>query len=103
MMIGALAVALVALTSTISAVPPRGPSTPDERQKALEMVRHLEADPLGKSAKDDRAWLVFWLAEVPDISVSLCTAFYPPLSGSKKNHGSELAVQSAFSMDAFVI
>ncbi len=103
MTISVLGAALLALTPTVSAVPPRGPSTAEERQKALEVVRHLEADPLAKNAKDERGWLTVWLAEVPDITVSLCTAFYPPLLESKKNHAAELAVQSAFSMGAFVI
>jgi hypothetical protein len=96
-------VGLLALTTGLSAAPPRGPSTPEERQKALAVVRHLESDPLAKSAKDERGWLTVWLTEVPDITVTLCTAFYPPLLDSKKNHASELAVQSAYSMAGFLI
>ena len=94
---------LSALTVGLLAIPPRGPSTAEERQKALEIVRHLESDPLAKNAKDERGWLTVWLAEVPDITVTLCTAFYPSLLESKKNHASELALQSAYSMAGFLI
>jgi hypothetical protein len=81
----------------------RAPSTPEEREKAVELVRTLETNPLAESAQRDRQWLTLWLAAVPDIKVSLCAEFFPQLLGSKKNHASELVMQSPYSMAAFVI
>ena len=80
-----------------------GPSTLEERERALRIVRSLEADPLSKGAKNDRAWLTFWLADVPDITVSLCTEFFPALLESKKRYAPELVMQSVFSMAAHAI
>ena len=49
----------------------RGPSTPEERKKAVEMATFLEANPLAKEAKDVRSALLFFLIEVPDIKVTV--------------------------------
>lgn len=81
----------------------RGPSTTEERQKAVEIVRALEARPLHKDARDARGWLVVWLAEIPDITVSFCSALLGPTFEHEKKYGAELAVQQAFSSAAFMI
>jgi hypothetical protein len=62
----------------------RGPSTPEERNKALAMIEDFEKNPLGPSAKDERQWLTIWLIEVPDIHVKICTLIDLP-KGSKKD------------------
>ncbi len=80
----------------------RKPSTPEDRAKAVEIARSLEADPLGKEAKDRRNWLVLWLIEVPDIHVKACITLLGP-GGSKKNYESELFTQTLASGAAFVI
>ena len=98
-----LAVTAVGLGSSLFAQSGRGPSTPEERQRVVGVVRSLEANPLASGAQRDRQWLTLWLVAVPDIKVSLCTEFFPELLGSKKNHASELLMQSPYSMAAFVI
>lgn len=81
----------------------RGPSTQEERDKALALIDNLERDPLGKDAKAARQWLTLWLIEVPDISVTVCTSMLGPLTESKKNYTGEIGVQLMYSSAAFII
>lgn len=81
----------------------RGPSTAEERQKAVEIIRALEMKPLHKDARDARGWLVVWLAEIPDITVSFCSELLGPTFEHKKKYGAELSVQQVFSSAAFMI
>lgn len=53
----------------------RGPSTPDERARALKVAKELRSDPLSPGIQADREWLIRWLIEVPDFTVPLCTEF----------------------------
>src|ERR1039458_7272074 len=58
----------------------RGPSTAEERTKAVQFARDLEDDPLGPNAKDERSWITLWLIQIPDITVKFCTGLLgPPL------------------------
>jgi len=50
----------------------RGPSTPEERTKALALVEVTETQPWSDAARDARAWLMKWLGDVPDITVKTC-------------------------------
>jgi hypothetical protein len=79
------------------------PSTAAERAKAVEFAASLESDPLGDQARERRQWLLRWLIEVPDIHVKVCSGFFGPLLGSKKNYAAELFTQSTASAAAFVI
>ena len=54
----------------------RGPSTPEERKRAVEMAAFLEEKPLAKEAKDYRAALLYFLAGVPDITVKTFKYLY---------------------------
>ena len=94
-------VALVCLAFSASAQ--RGPSTPEERARAVEMTTFLETTPLAKEAKDYRAKLLFFLAEVPDISVKLCTNVLGESKRVKGDYDSELMGQLAYSQAKFVI
>ncbi|MGC3999633.1 MAG: hypothetical protein QM767_20175 [Anaeromyxobacter sp.] len=82
----------------------RGPSTPQERQRALKLTRQLERQPLSDDANRDRRWLVQWIAEIPDINVRSCSG---PLDGlladDGSKHGKALYAQSIFGMAAFLI
>lgn len=81
----------------------RGPSTPEERKRAVEMATFLETNPLAKEAKDIRAALFFFLAEVPDITVSLCTDVFGESKKFKGDYESELFGQLAYSQAKFII
>jgi hypothetical protein len=80
----------------------RGPSTPEERKQAVEMATFLETNPLAKEAKDMRRALLLFLADVPDITVTLCFDIF----GDKKFKGDydgELTGQTAYSQAKFII
>jgi hypothetical protein len=84
----------------------RGPSTPEERAKAVQTARALEADPLQPGNKDMRTWFTVWLIEVPDITIQVCgeelgPVFHEP--NRDKNFVSEIFGQSMFSAASFVI
>ncbi|MFN7941081.1 MAG: hypothetical protein U0X73_05755 [Thermoanaerobaculia bacterium] len=81
----------------------RGPSTSEERAKAVQLVHLLEAQPLHKDAKSARTWLLAWLAEVPDITVSMCPALLGLHVEKREKYAAELALQQALSSAAFII
>lgn len=81
----------------------RGPSTPEERQRAVQMATFLETNPLAKEAKDYRSALLFFLAEVPDITVTICTNVLGDPKRFKGDYESEMMGQLAFSQAKFVI
>ncbi len=45
----------------------RGPSTPEERARVLQLAVEAAKDPIGASARDGR-WFDKWLEEIPDIA-----------------------------------
>lgn len=84
----------------------RGPSTPEERAKAVQIARALEAHPLQPGNKDMRTWFTVWLIEVPDITIQVCGEELGPVfheSNRDKNFVSEIFGQSMFSAASFVI
>jgi hypothetical protein len=84
----------------------RGPSTAEERAKAVQTARALESDPLQPGNKDMRTWFTLWLIEVPDITVQVCGEELGPVFQEKdrdKNFVSEIFGQSMFSAASFVI
>ena len=78
----------------------RGPSTPEERKQALADIQTWQADPLGPNAKDELGWVLKWLADVPDITVHVCTILDKLPKGDKKDSntifGGEFMAQAAF-------
>jgi hypothetical protein len=86
---------LALVCCAFSAFAQRGPSTPEERTRAVEMATFLETNPLAKEAKDYRAKLLFFLAEVPDITVKLCTSVLGESKRVKGDYDSELVGQLA--------
>lgn len=84
----------------------RGPSTPEERTKAVQIAHALEADPLQPGNKDMRTWFTPWLVQVPDITIQVCGEELGPVfhvSNRDKNFVSEIFGQSMFSATSFVI
>lgn len=81
----------------------RGPSTAEERTRAVQIVRSLEANPLNKPTIKDREWLLMWIIEIPDISVTICTDPIKPILGKKKNYSSDLVTQYMVGMVAYLI
>jgi hypothetical protein len=69
-----LSLSLLVTVAGRAAGPARGPSTPEERRKALDLVKVTETEPWSDGARDARAWLMKFLEEGPDITVKQCYA-----------------------------
>jgi len=93
---------LVAVTS-LSAQQKRGPSTPEERTKAVQFAHDLENNPLGPQAKSEREWLLRWVMDVPDITVAFCPQILGTELSDKQPYGTEIRTQLMFSQAAFLI
>jgi hypothetical protein len=76
-------IALLAMLLAAAAADQRGPSTPEERKRALNVIEQLEQRPLDPSLKQDREWVFQWLKEVPDVNASVCTGILGPLLEEK--------------------
>jgi hypothetical protein len=98
-----LAIVSVLAVEPCAAQQQRGPSTPQERARAVNLTRFLEDDPLNEKAPDARRWIFTWLAAVPDITVNVCSDFLKPLMDKDKNYSSEIFGQSVYGSAAFII
>ena len=92
---------LLSLALAAPALAARGPSTPAERTKTIELARQLESDPLGKNANAARQWLTIFLVEVPDLTVSICSNFLGSYMEQEHARAAEIVTQMAFSAAAF--
>jgi hypothetical protein len=81
----------------------RGPSTPEERTRAVKVAHELEADPLAKDAREHRDWMIQWIIEIPDITVEVCSDYFGVLPDPPKGHSGEISKQMVISSAAFMI
>src|SRR5579871_3164081 len=81
----------------------RGPSTPEERTRAVKIAHELEDDPLGKSAKEDRQWVIQWIIDIPDITVTECDDFFGTIPKTPRGRMREIVNQMVISSAAFMI
>ena len=81
----------------------RGPSTPQERQKFLELAQQMEHDPLGKDAADTRASLIKFLIDVPDIHVEACDNVPELLKDENDKIASAIWMQDVIAQGEFAI
>jgi hypothetical protein len=99
-----LAAVLALLVLAPAAAHARGPSTPEERKRAVEATRKLEKEPLARSSMDTRKWLFQWIADVPDFVVSSCAGPLDVLRQDEEDaYAQMLYLQSVFGMAAYVI
>jgi len=63
----------------------RGPSTPEERQQALDYTKDFLANPLGPNAGHEREWVTRWAIEVPDVHMALCILLEKQPKGTKQD------------------
>ena len=93
------AVQLVAIFSLLFGMPAlrmsaksqtRGPSTPEERTRAVKVAHALEEDPLSKDAKEDRTWVMRWIEEIPDITVTDCPYYFGQSENPTRGHAREI-------------
>lgn len=102
----ALRTVLTLLLLTAVAAPAqqkRGPSTPEERARAVQFAHDLESNPLGPQAKGEREWLTLWLIEIPDMTVEVCPRLLGTEIPDKKKFGTEILSQLMYSEAAFQI
>ncbi len=81
----------------------RGPSTPEERKRAVEVATLLEKDPLNKNAKDLSRELLTWLIEIPDLTVTICTGMLGDYAKIKGDYAGTITTQLSFAETRFVI
>lgn len=81
----------------------RGPSTQEERARAVQAAHALQVDPLSPDVIPEREWLIKWLIEVPDISISLCPAILGDLGDKNNGYPGALIATEMASEAAFVI
>jgi hypothetical protein len=94
---------LLFFSSRMQAQEERGPSTPEERAKVIELTHKLETDPLNPQAEEWRVWLAKWIDEVPDVVVPVCPSLLPQLLRSNRNYSHELAMQVVYASAAFIV
>lgn len=83
--------------------PKRGPSTAEERARAVKIAHELEVDPLAKGAKENRDWVIQWIVDIPDITVTECSEFFGKESNPNRAHAKEIIFQMDISSAAFMI
>lgn len=98
-----LIIFVVAVLSMLAGAQQRGPSTPEERARAVQIAKSLQSDPLAPGAQQDREWLLKWLIEVPDISVKMCPTFLGDLGNAKSSNPGAILATMLASEAAFVI
>ena len=81
----------------------RGPSTAEERTRAVKVAHELEEDPLAKDAKDNRDWVIQWIVGIPDITVNVCFDYFGKVPNPARGHSKEIVRQMIISSAAFMI
>ena len=81
----------------------RGPSTAEERARAVKVAHELEDDPLAKGAKDNREWVIQWIVDIPDITVNVCFDYFGKMPNPPRGHSKEIVRQMIISSAAFMI
>ena len=95
-------VVLIIMLIAVAFAAKRGPSTPEERTRALKVIKQLEERPLDPALRQDREWVFQWLKEVPDVNAGMCTGIIGPLLEEKASDTrSVLAYQDVLSSAAF--
>ncbi len=89
---------LLAVTVLAASIPAesktRGPSTPQERARALDYIQSLEQNPLAKDSLDKRMWLTEWIVQVPDITVTSCCKELDSLDKVNDTYSNQLRMQA---------
>jgi len=99
----AVLIVLTTAASLPSAAKTRGPSTAEERARAIEYVRSLEENPLAKDSLGKRMWLTEWIVEVPDFTVNACCKELASLDKVNNTYSNQLRMQMVYSQAAFLL
>ena len=98
---------LLALTVLAASIPAeckmRGPSTPEERARALDYIQSLEQKPLAKDSVEKRIWLTEWIVQVPDITVRMCCKALDSLDIVNDTYSNQLRMQAIYSQAGYIL
>jgi hypothetical protein len=100
----AVLIVLTVAVSVPSVAKTRGPSTEEERARALEYAQSLEQHPLAKDSLEKRMWLTEWLVQVPDLTVNVWSKELKALESLDKvndTYSNQLRMQMVYSQAAF--
>jgi hypothetical protein len=100
---GAVLILCLALLGSGAQAAARGPSTPKERAKALNLIRQLEEDPLFEGSREARSWLSLWLFAVPDLRIDLCPELLGGTAAERRRVPPEVLAQLMYSGVAVLI
>jgi len=67
-----------------------------DADRAVRYTALLETDPLGGEASGMRSWLMQWVIDTPDYSVTACNVFGPVMEDDSAPNGPELVSQQMF-------
>ncbi len=81
----------------------RGPSTPEERSRALGYIQSLEQNPLSHDSLDKRLWLTQWIVEVPDFTVHISYKVLDSLDKVNDTYSNQLRMQAVYSQAAYIL
>src|SRR5215475_11405692 len=98
---------LLAVTILAASIPAesktRGPSTPQERARALDYILSLEQNPLAKDGLEKRIWLTEWIVKEPDFTVKTCCKELDSLDKVNDTYSNQLRMQAIYSQAAYVL
>jgi hypothetical protein len=81
----------------------RGPSTPSERKRFIDITNKLIKSPLDENLKDDAKWALQWLADVPDVNVTPCPSPLGDVVPSDYRHAARIFSIYVLSMGVYAI
>jgi hypothetical protein len=97
-------IARIALAGLVILAAAPADAAPTERQAAfVEGVKALEADPVGRKAKERRTELFKWLVEAPDVDLTWCAALLLDVSDDHKELGPVVLIHALLGAGVFVI
>jgi hypothetical protein len=67
------------------------------------VAHQLEENPLAKDAGEQRAWVIRWIIEIPDITVDACFDYFGDVPDPPRGHSQEITRQMLISSAAFMI
>ncbi|HWZ45207.1 MAG TPA: hypothetical protein VNW97_17170 [Candidatus Saccharimonadales bacterium] len=81
----------------------RGPSTPDERKRFVDLTGKLIKSPLDESLKDEAKWALQWLSDVPDVNVNPCPLPLGDMVPSDYKHAARIFSIYVLAMGVYAI
>lgn len=81
----------------------RGPSTPEERKRFVNVAHKVIKSPLDDSLKSEVKWALKWIEDIPDINVTPCSAPLGDLVSSGNRYAARIFSIYVLAMGLFLI